>query len=59
MQTRFLAAQRLAGAQREQQAQEQAAGLGRIGTVGGAIVGGLVGGPGGALAGASLGGKIG
>ena len=59
MQTRFLAAQRLAGGQREQQAQESAAGLGRIGTVGGAIIGGLVGGPGGAAAGATLGGKIG
>jgi hypothetical protein len=66
MQTRFLAAQRLAGAQREQQAQENAAGLGRIGTVGGAIIGGLAGIPAGpagivkgAEAGAALGGKIG
>ena len=66
MQTRFLAAQRLAGSQREQQAQEGAAGLGRIGTVGGAIIGGLAGmagGPAGVAAGAAkgatLGGKIG
>lgn len=63
LQARFLAAQRIAGAKREQAAQEKASFLGRtfgaLGTAAGAIGGAFIGGPAGAAAGASIGGSLG
>lgn len=58
MQLRFAAAQQLAAGQAEQQAKNNAAALGRVGSAGGAVLGFLAGGPAGAVAGYNVGSKL-
>lgn len=59
MQARFLAAQRMSAAKREQQEQNEAAFFGRAGTIAGTLLGAAVGGPAGAAVGGKLGGSAG